>query len=144
MIEVRRAIDTRGRVTSPKHDVERDVPISRQVSAALKRLERRGDYVITRKDGGALGYRVMYKNIVQLYSLAGVPKPSMPRHCLRHSYGSELARAGVPIAVIAKLMGHVSIVTTQRYLTVLAKEKSAAVQLAFGTPGQQAGNSQNN
>lgn len=36
-------------------------------------------------------------------------------HCLRHTFGSRLAMAGVPIRQIAELMGHTELQTTLRY-----------------------------
>lgn len=46
---------------------------------------------------------------------AGVGRPIRP-HMLRHSTGTELAEADVPIDVIQELLGHQSIITTQRYV----------------------------
>ena len=36
-------------------------------------------------------------------------------HALRHYFGSELIRKGVPIAHVSKIMGHSSIATTERF-----------------------------
>lgn len=36
-------------------------------------------------------------------------------HDLRHSFGSWLVQKGVPLTVVQELMGHASLVTTQRY-----------------------------
>ena len=44
---------------------------------------------------------------------AGVP--SCHPHRFRHTYTTDLLRKGVPLEVIQKLLGHVSILTTQRY-----------------------------
>ena len=46
---------------------------------------------------------------------AGVGRPIRP-HMLRHAMGTELAEAEVPIDVIQELLGHQSIITTQRYV----------------------------
>lgn len=45
--------------------------------------------------------------------LAGIQK--LRWHDLRHSFGSRLAQAGVPIVTIKELMGHASIQMTMRY-----------------------------
>jgi site-specific recombinase XerD len=49
-------------------------------------------------------------------------------HDLRHTFASRLVRRGADLRIVQELMGHASIVTTQRYLHVLAKEKQAAVE----------------
>ena len=36
-------------------------------------------------------------------------------HCLRKSYGTNLANLGTPAHTLKELMGHSSIVTTQKY-----------------------------
>lgn len=42
-------------------------------------------------------------------------KPSVRLHDLRHTYASHAATAGVPLAIVGKLLGHSSVRTTQRY-----------------------------
>ena len=49
-------------------------------------------------------------------------------HDLRHCFASRLARRGVDLVIIKELMGHASIVTTQRYLHSRANEKLRAVE----------------
>lgn len=36
-------------------------------------------------------------------------------HCLRHTYGSHLVQAGVPLRVVQQLMGHAHFSTTEKY-----------------------------
>lgn len=43
-------------------------------------------------------------------------KPTLHFHSLRHGFGSQLARTGVPIHHIRTMMGHASISTTNVYL----------------------------
>ena len=75
--------------------------------------------------------------LVELYGRAKVTLPQMPWHALRHTFGSELAGRGVPLPVIKELMGHASITTTLRYVTVADDQKREAIARAFG---QQVGN----
>lgn len=46
---------------------------------------------------------------------AGIDKRCHP-HGLRHSFAVRKARAGVPVTVIQKMLGHTSLATTERYL----------------------------
>jgi site-specific recombinase XerD len=56
----------------------------------------------------------------------------MPWHSLRHTFGTECAARGVPVPVIKELMGHASIATTMRYVTVTSGQLDAAIRQAFG------------
>lgn len=52
-------------------------------------------------------------------------------HDLRHSYASGLVQSGVPIDAVSKLLGHSSLLTTQRYADA-AESQWAAVRNALG------------
>jgi integrase len=40
---------------------------------------------------------------------------NLPWHDLRHEYASRLVEKGVPLAQVRDLLGHASILTTERY-----------------------------
>jgi len=48
-------------------------------------------------------------------------------HCLRHTFGSTLAMAGVDIRTIAELMGHKSLQMTMRYAHLAPEHNAGAV-----------------
>ena len=50
-------------------------------------------------------------------------------HDLRYECGSRLAKRGVPLYEIQYLLGHASIVTTQRYLNVTLESLSRSVKV---------------
>jgi type I restriction enzyme S subunit len=64
-------------------------------------------------------------------------------HDLRHEFASRLVEGGVTITEVAALLGHASVVTTQRYLShTLARLKSSAQTLEKGgnfDPGDHGG-----
>lgn len=55
-------------------------------------------------------------------------------HDLRHEYASRLAEKGTPLVQVQELLGHASIVTTERYNTNRAERLQAAVQVLAPTP----------
>lgn len=54
---------------------------------------------------------------------AGIHDPKLTAHSLRHAFGTDLVDAGVDIRVIADLMGHESVATTQIYTGVSAERR---------------------
>ena len=52
---------------------------------------------------------------------AGIEKPISP-HSLRHTMAIETLRAGAGPVIVQKLLGHVSLSTTQRYVDHLERE----------------------
>ncbi len=139
-LTVRRAIDQAENVTTPKHDKRRSVPLSPALEAALAKQPRYGLWVMADATGRAMTYDQALAAINALYATAGVAVPvsetgvTMPWHSLRHTFGTELAARGVPVPVIKELMGHASIATTMRYVTVTGAQLDAAIEQAFGQP----------
>lgn len=131
-LTVARSIDPRNNVTAPKNRQRRQVPISDRLWSALQELDQVGEAVIARGDGEPLGYYTMREALLGIYDAAGVTPPPKPWHCLRHTFGSELAARGVPLPVIQELMGHASITTTMRYVHVHEDAKRDAIRIAFG------------
>lgn len=132
-LTVRRALDSHtNRVLTPKHDKVRTVPLSPRLTATLAALPRRGLWVVSRLDGGgALCYGVVNVYIGKLYDRAGVARPSDVLHCLRHTFGTAMARR-VPLPVLQQLMGHEDVQTTMKYVDVNEADKREAIALVYG------------
>lgn len=134
-IAVVRSVDPRNNETTTKSRKHRRVPLSDRLWSALRVIDRH-TYVVTRqRDGRRISYWAVRDALVDTYDRANLTRPPKPWHCLRHTFGSELAARGVPLTVIRDLMGHESIATTLRYVHVDAEAKRSAIDaLANGQP----------
>lgn len=101
----------------------RTVPIPQPLQAILKETPRLGIYVVTRAAGEPMtqsGFRRMW-DIVKREAPCEVRA-----HMLRHSYATNLYRAGIDLKTAQYLLGHSSIEMTANVYTHLAKEDTAA------------------
>ena len=74
--------------------------------------------------------------MVRLVGAAAKISPAIGFHILRHSYASWLATRGVPLAVIARQLGHADTRMTERHYAHLAPSYVAdTVRAAFGDMG---------
>jgi hypothetical protein len=64
---------------------------------------------------------------------AGLPTSIVP-HQLRHTYGTEMLRAGVGFAAVMKLLGHTDPGMTMRYVDVTLTDLQREFQLARSQP----------
>jgi integrase len=130
---VRRALDPQtNEVIAPKHNKARNVPLSPRLAAALGALPCRGVWVVTTLEGRALGYWTMIEAVGATYDRAGAPRAPKLIHCLRHTFGTVMAKK-VPLGVLQKLMGHSEVTTTMRYVDVSEDDKREAIASVFGT-----------
>tara|TARA_R110002073_G_scaffold336583_1_gene536328 strand:+ start:17209 stop:18369 length:1161 start_codon:yes stop_codon:yes gene_type:complete len=138
-LTVRLAFDTKGRLGTPKSNKQRGVPLSARLMDELEKLmpQARAEWsgngwILTKlKDDESLSYWAVRDKILDLYREAGVDKPRLPWHCLRHAFCTELAEAGIAIHTIKELAGHASIETTLRYMHTNEEAKQAAIAKAF-------------
>ena len=63
----------------------------------------------------------------------GLPTDIVP-HQMRHTYGTEMLRAGMGLAAVMKLLGHTSPRMTMRYLDVTLTDLQREFQLARSKP----------
>lgn len=95
----------------------RHVPLSPEGVAFFERQtvgKRRGDRMFTRSDGAPWGRAHQHRRIKYACDAAGI-EPAISFHVLRHTYGSALAQAGVPLKVIAEALGHADTRVTERH-----------------------------
>jgi integrase len=138
-LTVRRALDKEtGAVIAPKHNKVRTIPLSPRIVAVLATLPKLGLWVVSRRgDGSPLNYYELSRAVNAIYDRAKVARPPWPLHCMRHSFGTVMAKR-VPLGVLQQLMGHNDVQTTMRYVDVSEADKREAIASVFGTCGSQA------
>lgn len=77
-----------------------------------------------------LSTRGIHKLVARARRRAGLAK--LTPHQLRHTFGTEAIRAGVPTPYVQAMMGHASLETTARYVQVTASD----LQKAMGQAGE--------
>ena len=98
------------------------VPLSPEAVTLLDSLPRQGDRVF------GINRKQLWQRWDAIRTAAGVPDVRL--HDLRHSFASFLISAGVGLAVVGRLLGHVRVQTTARYSHVhdaVAREATASV-----------------
>ena len=121
------------RVRQGKGRKQRTIPLGLRVRDALRQ------YLTTREDdqdAAFVGQRVpLHARALQL-RLDKINRyaqfAELTPHVLRHTFGHNLAAKGVPIQVIADLMGHESLETTRRYVQPGREDLAAAVERLAG------------
>lgn len=107
----------------------RAVPMPETVMEALEPLIKSG-LLFHNQRGSNWKYRGWLRQFRKIVNLAGLDDPQPTGHDLRHTYGSWLADAGMPIHDIAALMGHAGPRSTQRYVhSGLGRMQSALAAL---------------
>jgi len=85
------------------------------------------DLVFCQPDGNYIRPDTVTKAVRRLAKKAGFSGVSL--HTLRHSHGSQMLSAGVPLPVVSKRLGHTDIYTTARiYAHALTSDESRAAE----------------
>ena len=87
----------------------------------------RTNYLFTTATGNYYYRRNLQKALERLYKKIDVPYHKF--HDYRHTFGTNLSRAGAPIEETSKLMGHSSIeITAKYYINIAASRKLEAIE----------------
>jgi integrase len=117
-----------GRFGTPKSGKAREVPLSDQAWEALSAHRHpRGDLVFGDAEGRPLTNGLMTSKLDRMCRLAKL-RP-IGWHVARHSFASHLVMRGVPLRAVQELLGHASIVVTQRYAHLMPSVTRDAVRL---------------
>ena len=130
------------RVPLGKTDEERIVPITEQTAELVtaikaqrgsrlhvkprKRPRRRlrrsvARYLMVNPYGKHLGPNA-YRHALTTHTQHLAPHESIHLHRLRHSYATEMARAGMKIEILMKILGHATPKMTMRYIHLAAED----------------------
>jgi len=102
----------------PKTD-ERVIPLTPALETLFRehgKERRSARWVVANRAGNQETH--LLPKLKKICRRAGITPAAATLHALRHSFGSHLRMAGVPLANIADLMGHKDLATTQIYAKV--------------------------
>ncbi len=88
--------------------------------------------MVAETNGTFVTYDRLSETVNAMYLRAEVARPPKPIHCLRHTFGTVMARR-VPLPVLRDLMGHADVQTTLRYIDVGEDQKRDAIAAVFGS-----------
>jgi len=124
-----------------KLKTERMVPVDSFVGELVQRLRFFRSLDSLSADGRLLArprtkealVRQLRDYLHQVCHALGLPTRIVP-HQFRHSYASEMLRAGVSLLAVMKLLGHTSPEMTMRYLDVVLTDLQREFELARSKP----------
>ena len=116
-----------------KGQKERLVPMSSRVREAIlaylpARRRFGGDTLLVNKAGNPLENRRVCEAVKLLADRAGIDRARVSPHKFRHTFATELVRAGADLKTVQELLGHTDPSTTMIYLHSEMGRKRAAVE----------------
>jgi integrase len=136
-------------LSAPKSNRPRSIPLDPDLYEILFRRKSASGYVFTNAEGKPLNHSWLTYHLDKLCEKASLRRITW--HKLRHTFASNLARAGAKVEVIQQLLGHSTIIMTMRYTHVAPSSLRSAIDLLnprsqYGVNtnlGQPAGNAMN-
>ena len=123
----------RGGVRPPKSGKPRIIPLSPETVVLLRGIRHtHGELVFCKPDGGRHIHRRCDVAIKRICKKAGLR--SIGWHTLRHTFASHLVMRGAPLLSVQQLLGHSTIMMTQRYAHLVPEVNRDAVALLDGPP----------
>ena len=124
-----------------KLKTERWVPVDSMVCQLVERIRslrpptapKAGRLLLPRPRGRYMLIRRLRAALQDVVAAAGIPVRIVP-HQFRHTYGTEMLRAGVSFAAVMKLLGHKSPHMTLEYLEITQQDLQREFQLARSQP----------
>jgi site-specific recombinase XerD len=124
-----------------KLKTERWVPVDSSVCQLVGRIRslrpqtapKAGRLLLPRPRGRYMLIRRLRAALQEVVSAVGIPARIVP-HQFRHTYGTEMLRAGVSFAAVIKLLGHKSPHMTLQYLEITQQDLQREFHLALSHP----------
>ena len=124
-----------------KLKTERWVPVDSLVCQLVARIRslrspdapNTGRLLLPRSRGRYMLVRRLRAALQDVVAAAGIPAHIVP-HQFRHTYGTEMLRAGVSFAAVMKLLGHKSPHMTLQYLEITQQDLQREYHLARSHP----------
>jgi len=115
------------RVRHGKGGRMRVIPMVRELRELLEawlaeRPRCHHDLLFTNREKQPLGRHAVAVTFKRAKRMAGIDRPEVTVHTLRHSFACALLRGGASVVAIQRLMGHASLDTTSIYLHVTGVE----------------------
>lgn len=117
-------------IREPKSGQDRELPIPEKLVPDLQAIiaGRQDGWLLLSMTGNAWGYGSFSAAFRRHARQCGFGADVTP-HTLRHTFGTHLAAAGVPLTTISNLMGHKEIKTTMQYIHHTPAMRKAAMDL---------------
>lgn len=109
------------RIVQSKTNIPLDIPLSTDAIALLPKKGNPNESVFKLPSHASC-----QKWLKIFVAKAGIEK-TIHWHSGRHSFGTNLIKYGVDVSIVSKLLGHTSLVNTQRYVRVNEEMKASAV-----------------
>ena len=130
-LTVQEAHDSIGNTWSPKDFEARVLDMSTELADWLRTLGQEGLFVLTGKEEGRPLHPSSLSHAFRKMADAENWDTSITLYSCRHTYATELLRAGVDIRTVQARMGHESSRTTEGYLHALGAETPVADKLPY-------------
>ena len=99
-----------------KNEINKTKEVAMLVMTVLNKYQLKiSDYICRTKKGKIMSERNYNKYLKQIFELAGLEKDKAHSHVFRHSRAIHLLNAGLNLAQVKKILGHVSILNTMIY-----------------------------
>jgi len=82
------------------------------------KLNLNNEFLFVTKNNTQMQPMAIYRIVSRALEKQNIKSSKKGAHILRHSYATYLLHSGVPINIVKQLLGHESILTTQKYLHV--------------------------